>query len=140
MIQITPELSIDEAELHYDFIRATGPGGQNVNKVATGVQLRFNVLHSPSLSSEVRRRLQSLAGNRINQEGVLIITARQARSQYQNRRAATEQLIELLRRATHRPKKRHKTAPSKGARRRRMDAKRRRSETKQRRGPVQRDE
>lgn len=136
MIQITPTLAIEESEIHEEFVRAAGPGGQNVNKVATAVQLRFNVAQSSSLPAEVRQRLLHLARNRITTEGELIIVASQARSQLENRAAALQQLIELIRRATIRPKPRRPTQPSATARAKRLDEKRRHSTIKrQRRSP-----
>lgn len=131
MIEITPTLAIDEEEVQLDFTRASGPGGQHVNKVATAVQLRFDVHHSPSLPAEVRERLIKLAGKRMTDRGVLIIEARRFRTQEQNRQDALERLVELIRRAARRPKTRRKTAPSRAARERRLAAKRRRSEKKQ---------
>lgn len=132
MIQITPTLAIDERHLHFDFIRAAGPGGQNVNKLSTAVQLRFDIGQA-NLPPYVRKRLHDLAGNRITQAGILIIEARQARQQEQNRQAALNRLIDLLRRASHRPKRRRPTQPSKAANQRRLDSKRRRSQTKRNR-------
>jgi len=131
MIEVTPTLSIDEDEIRLDFVRSAGPGGQNVNKVSSAVQLRFDVAGSPSLPEEVRSRLFHLAGNRIAKEGVLVIEARQFRTQEQNRADALRRLVELIRRATEKPKLRKKTAPSSEARRRRLEAKRRRSQIKQ---------
>lgn len=136
MIEITPTLAIDERELQLDFIRASGPGGQNVNKVATAVQLRFNVRHSPSLPDEVKERLIHLAGKRITDDGVLIIEARRFRTQEQNRQDAIERLVELLRRAARRPKSRRETRPSGVAIERRLSTKRHRGEKKQLRRSV----
>jgi len=130
MIQITPTLAIDEREIHEEFVRAAGPGGQNVNKVATAVQLRFDVAHSPSLPDEVRTRLLTLARSRITEDGVLIITARQFRTQVQNRRAALNLLTDLIRQATQRPKPHLKTKPTLASKKRRLDSKRRQSEIK----------
>ena len=130
-MRITPNIAIDESELHEQFVRASGPGGQNVNKVSTAVQLRFNVYSSPSLPWDVRARLILLAGKRINAAGELIINAQRHRTQARNRADARERLAELIRAAAHKPKPRKKTKPSLASRRRRMDAKQRRSETKQ---------
>ena len=112
MIQITPTISIDESEIKEHFIRASGPGGQNVNKVATAVQLRFNVAGSLSLPHDVRERLVRLAGRRITEEGILIIEARRFRTQEQNRQDAVDRLIQLVKKAAQRPKTRRKTRPS----------------------------
>jgi ribosome-associated protein len=120
----------DENELQWTFIQSSGPGGQNVNKVATAVQLRFDVSHSYSLPEPVRKRLIHLAGHRITQEGVLIIEARRYRTQEQNRRAALARLIELLQKAYQKPKIRHKTRPTMASRQRRLESKRRRSDIK----------
>jgi ribosome-associated protein len=129
MIEITPTISIDESELQFDFVRAAGPGGQNVNKVSTAVVLRFNVVDS-NLPDEVKDRLFKLAGGRINKDGVLVIHARQYRTQEQNRFDAQERLVEILRSASEKPKMRHATRPSVTARAARLGAKKKRGETK----------
>ena len=128
---ITPHLSIDEDEIQMQFIRASGPGGQNVNKVSTAVQLRFDVRHSPSLPEHVRLKLMDIAGQKMTKESVLIIDARRYRSQEKNRQDARERLIDLIREATVIPKKRIKTRPSFQAKKRRLETKRKRSRTKQ---------
>jgi ribosome-associated protein len=130
MIRITPDITLREAELKLDFVRSSGPGGQNVNKVATAVQLRFDVRRSNSLREEVRQRLIRIAGKRVNKEGVLLIDARRFRTQERNRQDAVERLIQWIRRAAERPKKRIKTKPTAGSRERRLEGKRQRSETK----------
>jgi len=135
MIRITPSISIQEDEIQEDFVRAPGPGGQNVNKVSTAVQLRFDVRTS-SLPGEVRARLARLAGRRMSRDGVLVIEARRHRSQEQNRRDARERLIELIRRAAKKPVRRRRTKPTPGSKRRRLAAKRQRSEKKRRRRSV----
>lgn len=133
MLEITPTLAIDESELSEEFVRASGPGGQNVNKVETAVQLRFNVLTSPSLPEWVRQRLRQLAGNRITDEGELIVEAKRYRSQLQNREDARLQLADLIRQATIRPKTRRKTKPTAASQRKRLERKSQRSETKRQR-------
>jgi ribosome-associated protein len=127
MIRITDTIAIDEREIDERFIRASGPGGQNVNKVATAVQLRFDVRHSPSLADAVRARLERLAGSRLTKEGVLVITAQRHRTQERNREDALERLIELVRRAAVAPTPRRKTRPTAAARARRLASKKRRS-------------
>jgi ribosome-associated protein len=135
-IDVTENISIDESEIQMDFIRSSGPGGQNVNKVATGVQLRFDVAGSPSLPEDVRRRLLRLAGSRLTSEGELIIEGKEFRTQEKNRQAALERLVELVRKAAEKPKIRTKTKPTLAARRRRLEDKRRRSEKKRLRTPI----
>jgi len=122
MLQVAPGIEVAERELEERFVRASGPGGQNVNKVATAVELRFDV-NASSLPEEVKQRLVSLAGRRVTAEGVLVIDSRVHRSQLQNREAARERLLDLLRRATHKPKARRKTRPSKSAKEKRLVAK-----------------
>ena len=130
VIQVTDEICIDESEIHFDFIRASGPGGQNVNKVSSAVQLRFDVKNSPSLPAELRGRLIRLAGKRITTGGELVLQARQFRTQEQNRQAALERLIHLVRQAAEKPKARLRTQPSLASKMRRLESKRRRSEIK----------
>jgi ribosome-associated protein len=139
-LEITPELRIDDGELEERFVRASGPGGQNVNKVATAVQLRFDVGRSPALSDEVRARLRTIAGSRMTDEDVLVIDARSHRTQGQNREEARARLTELIRRALIRPKRRHKTRPGAAAKQRRLDTKKLRARTKQGRGKLRDDE
>lgn len=136
MIRITRAISIDEGEIEEHFVRASGPGGQKVNKVSTAVQLRFHVGRSKSLPAEVRDRLLRMGGRRITDDGVLIIDARRYRMQQRNRQDAMERLIALIRKAAPRPKKRRKTKPTLASKRRRLDSKRRRSQTKDLRRPV----
>ncbi len=130
MIQVNRFISIKESEISLEFIRASGPGGQNVNKVASAVQLRFDVSHSPSLPEEVRERLIKLAGRRVTSEGILIIHASRFRTQERNRQDAIDRLIELIRKAARKPKVRRKTKPSLESKKRRLEAKRRRGEVK----------
>lgn len=133
MLEITGNLTIDESEIAMEFIRASGPGGQNVNKVASAVQLRFDVRNSPSLPDDVRQRLARLAGSRLTGDGVLVIEARRFRTQEQNRQDALERLVALVRRAAEPPKPRKQTRPTLAARQRRLEQKRKRGEVKQRR-------
>jgi ribosome-associated protein len=132
MIQITPSLAIDENEFRLEFIRASGPGGQNVNKVSTAVQLRFDVVNSPSLVKfpNARQRLLAQQRGRINENGELIIEARRFRTQAANRQDAIERLAELVRQAAQAPQIRHKTKPTLGSKKRRLETKRRRAGTK----------
>jgi ribosome-associated protein len=125
MIEITPYLSLSEDEIQFDFIRASGPGGQNVNKVATSVQLRFDVRSSPSLQPDVKERLTRLAGSRMTGDGVLLIQARRYRTQDQNRLDAIQRLIVLIRKALVKPKVRKPTRPSLTARAARISEKKR---------------
>lgn len=129
MIQITPSIQIRSNELHFDYIRASGPGGQNVNKVATAVQLRFDARAS-SLPEEVKARLIRLAGKRVTDDGVLLIEAKQLRTQEQNREDAIQRLIALIRRASVKPKARKKTKPTKASKEKRLQSKKRRGEIK----------
>lgn len=125
MISVTPTISLRDDELQFQFKLASGPGGQNVNKVATAAELRFDVAGSPSLPEAVRARLRALAGSRMTQEGELLITARRFRSQERNRQDAIERLSALIQKAAEPPKPRIKTKPSRAAKQRRMDEKRR---------------
>lgn len=133
MIEITPSLSIGEDEIHLDFIPSSGPGGQNVNKVATTAQLRFDIRNSPSLPPEVKARLIKLAGNRVTKEGNLIIEAKRYRTQEQNRADAILRLVRLIQKAAVEPRQRTATRPSAAARERRIRAKKRRGEIKRER-------
>ena len=135
MLHVTPEIAIPEGELDERFVRASGPGGQNVNKVSTAVELRFDVAAS-QLPGEVKTRLGALAGRRLSADGVLLIDSREHRTQAQNRAAARERLVELVRQAAARPKSRKKTRPSRAARERRLVAKVQRARVKAGRGRV----
>jgi ribosome-associated protein len=134
MIRVNAQIELDEREIQEDFVRASGPGGQNVNKVSTAVQLRFDVAHSPSLPDPVRARLVALAGRRLTQDGVLIIEAERYRSQRRNRDDALERLLTLIREACEVETPRRPTRPTLASKKRRLDSKQRRGETKKLRG------
>ena len=133
MIRVTSHIALDEREIEEQFVRASGPGGQNVNKLSTAVQLRFDVRHSPSLPPDVRARLERLAGARLTRDGVLVIIAQRHRTQARNRDDALERLLELIRQAAVAPVKRRPTRPTKASRERRIESKKRRSGIKQQR-------
>jgi ribosome-associated protein len=130
MIEVTSSVKLDESELQFDFIRASGPGGQNVNKVATAVQLRFDVRNSPSLEADAKERLIRLAGSRVTEEGVLIIEARRYRTQEQNRFDALQRLILWIQKALEKPKLRRATRPTVTSKAARVGSKRQRGEIK----------
>ncbi len=136
MIKITPNITIKEEEVKFYFIRASGPGGQNVNKVSTAVQLRFDVKNSPAFSDDIRTRLFRLAGRRITEHGILIIEAKRFRSQKQNRKNAINRFIKLIRKASEKPKTRIKTKLSPASKKRAMEAKKHRAKIKKMRRPV----
>jgi ribosome-associated protein len=133
VIRVTAHISIDEREIEESFVRSSGPGGQNVNKLATAVQLRFDVRGSPSLPGDVRARLERLAGARLTNDGVLVISAQRHRTQLRNRQDALERLIDLIRQAAIRPRPRRPTKPTAGSRERRIEGKKRRGGIKERR-------
>lgn len=137
MILITPSISIAEDEISWAFVRASGPGGQNVNKVSAAAQLRFDVAKSGSLPDAVKQRLARLAGRRMTGDGVLVIDARRYRSRQRNRDDAVSRLAALIRAAAEAPKARRRTKPTAASRRRRLDVKKRRGETKRLRGRVE---
>lgn len=130
MITITPNIAIDERDITERFIHASGPGGQNVNKVATAVQLRFDAANAAALSDDMRGRLKRLAGRRMSSDGAVVITARRFRSQERNRQDALERLVALIRRAVVKPVRRKPTRPSLASKRRRREDKGRRAKTK----------
>jgi ribosome-associated protein len=136
MIHITDSISLHESEIQLDFIRASGPGGQNINKVSSAVQLRFDAARSPALTATVRTRLKQLSGHRMTADGILIIKAQRYRTQDRNREDAMERLIALIRKAAQIPKQRRRTKPSAAAKQKRLAAKRRRGEIKRRRRSV----
>jgi len=138
MIQLTPTISIDEKELQEEFVRASGPGGQNINKVSTAVQLRFDV-NSPSIPGPVRERLKLLARGRVTEAGVLMIDAHRFRTQLANRQDALERLVELIRKAERKPKIRRKTKPTLGSKERRLKTKHHHAGTKQSRSVMPED-
>jgi ribosome-associated protein len=140
MIKITDAIALDEGELDFSFIRASGPGGQNVNKVSTAVQMRFDARQSPSLGDAVSARLQKLAGSRLTREGVIVITAARYRSQERNRADAIARLASLIAKAEAEPLKRRPTRPPRAAGERRLEVKSRRSAIKSLRSPPTRDD
>lgn len=133
MIEVNPRVSLDESELGFEFIRSSGPGGQNVNKVSTAVRLRFDATNSPSLPEDVRRRLFTLAGRRIGGDGFLTILAQSERTQESNRREAIDRLVELIAKACERPKPRRPSKPTYGSQLRRLASKKKHSANKARR-------
>jgi ribosome-associated protein len=130
VIEVTDSISIGDDEIQVEYVQSSGPGGQNVNKVATAAQLRFDVRNSPSLPEDVRRRLERLVGKRLTAAGVLVIEARRYRTQEQNRQDAIDRLVSLVRKAAEKPKTRRKTRPTAASVQKRLESKRRRSEIK----------
>ncbi len=139
-LPVTPDLEIPDADIQVSFIRSAGPGGQNVNKVASAVQLRFALARNATLRDDVKARLRALAGRRVTDDGELLIVARESRSQEQNRRHAEQRLVELVRRALVPPKQRHATRPTRASRERRLETKSRSQKKKRLRGKVRFDD
>src|SRR5688572_6375138 len=139
-LSVRPGLEIPDSDLEVAFVRSAGPGGQNVNKVASAVQLRFSLARNTTLRDDVKERLRALAGHRMTDAGDLLIVSRESRSQEQNRRGAEERLLELVRRALVVPKKRHATKPTRASRERRLDTKARTRKNKKLRGRVRQDD
>jgi ribosome-associated protein len=137
---VTPDVEIPDSDLEVAFIRSAGPGGQNVNKVASAVQLRFALARNTTLRADVKSRLRALAGNRMTDAGELLIVSRESRSQEQNRRAAEQRLVDLVRRALIAPKKRHATRPTRASKERRLEGKARSQNIKRLRGRVRNDD
>jgi ribosome-associated protein len=136
MIRVTDTITLDEREISEEFVRSSGPGGQNVNKVSTAVELRFSVAGSPSLPEEVRVRLIKLAGKRVTSEGILVIDAQRYRTQLRNRQDAIQRLVDLIRKAAEKPRLRRRTKPPAGARELRLETKQKRSQIKKQRRNV----
>ncbi|TFB11526.1 aminoacyl-tRNA hydrolase [Candidatus Marinimicrobia bacterium MT.SAG.2] len=140
MLEINSDITIKTAEIRFDFVRSSGPGGQNVNKVASAVQLRFDIRNSTSIPDEIKPRLIKLAGKRVNSEAVLLIDARTSRSQSQNRAEALERLKSLILKAIHKPKPRRKTRPTAASKEKQLRSKKIRGNLKRLRGNVKDDD